>query len=93
MKKWQNKENGDSNGKRVKPAYLKNFWKNHQRKNFNKTGENQEAQSEAGSKLMDVNNNKYGTVKMKEPLNFCGCENPHLLWDFPHGTVQNIQLL
>ena len=42
---------------------------------------------------MDVNSKKYGTVKMKEPLNFWGCEKPHLLSDFPHRTVQNIQLL
>ena len=57
------KGKGESNVKRVKITYLKNFGKKHQRKKFKKTRENQPSQSQTGSKQMDLNNNKEGTIK------------------------------
>ena len=65
---WVNK--GEFKGKKHKPAYLKNFGRDHQRKKFNKPKEIQTAQSQVGSKQIDGDNKKEGTVKMREPLKF-----------------------
>ena len=67
-KSWQKKKKSDSSGKRKKPAYLKNFGRNHQRKKFTKNRENNPAQSQTGSKQIDGNSKREGTIKMREPL-------------------------
>ena len=81
-KSWINK--GEFKGNKQKPAYLKNFGRDHQRKKFNKTKESQTAQSQVGSKQIDGDNNKEGAVKMWEPVKCWGCGEPHLLRDCPH---------
>ena len=92
-KNLQKEEKGDSSGKRKKPKYLKKFGRNHQRNKFNKTGENQTAQSQTRSKQMNGNNKRDGTVKMREHLKCWGCGEPHLLRDFPHRNIQATQVL
>ena len=59
-KSWLNK--GEFKGKRPKPAYLRNFGRDHQRKKFNKPKESQTAQSQVASKQVEGNNKKEGTV-------------------------------
>ena len=49
---------GEIKGKKQKPAYLKNFGRDHQRKKFNKSKESQTAQSQVGSKQLDGDNKK-----------------------------------
>ena len=68
--------------KKSKTSISDFFCKNHLRKKFNKSGENQPEQSHTRSKQMDTNRKKEGAVKMKEPLKCWGCGEPHLLRDF-----------
>ena len=75
---------GEFKGKKQKPAYLKKFGRNHQRKKFNNTKESQTAQSQVGSKKIYGDNNREGTIKMRERLKCWGCGEPHLLRDCPH---------
>ena len=55
-KGWVNK--GEIKRKKQKPAYLKNYGRDHRRKKFNKPKESQTAQSQVGSKQLDGDNKK-----------------------------------
>ena len=87
-KSWLNK--GEIKGKKQKPAYLRNFCRDHQRKSFNKPKESQTSESQIGSKQLDEGNKKEGTIRMREPLKCWDCGEPHLLRDCPHQNIQMI---
>ena len=87
-KSWVQKN--EFKGRTQKPAYLKNFGRDHQRKKFNKPKESKTAQSQVASKQIDGDNKKEGTVKMREPLKCWVCGEPHLLRDCPHRNIQMI---
>ena len=69
---------------------MKNFGRDHQRKNFNKPKESQTAQSQVALKQVDGDNKKEGTVRMKEPLKCWGCGEPHMMRDCPHRNIHMI---
>ena len=84
-KSWVNKNK--FKGRKHKPAYLKNFGRDHQRKNFNKPRESQTAQSQVASKPTEGDSKKEGTSRIKEPLKCWGCGGPHILRDCPHRNI------
>ena len=59
-------------------------------KKFNKPKERQTAQSQVGSKQLDGDNKKEGTIKMREALKCWGCGEPHLLRGCSHRNIQMI---
>ena len=87
-KRWAQKN--EFKGRKPKPASLKNFGRDHQRKKFNKPRESKNAQSQVASKPIEGDSKKEGTTRMKEPLKCWGCGGPHILRDCPHRDRKSV---
>lgn len=80
--------------KQEKPTYQKYLWKDHMQKKISTGNNTLLAQSQVGSKIMNLDGKKNGR-REREPMKWWGCGEPHLLRDCAHNTrsMYNIQIV